>query len=77
MGVTCESREIGNKRIIWPKFEKNILNNKFRIRMLSKADVDEVSELWRMSYPELYGSSSRYDWVYYSDQYDRKIAFQE
>ncbi len=77
MGITCETREIRIKQIIWPKFETSILDNKFKIRMLNKADTDEVSKLWRKSYPELYGSSTRYDWVYYPNQYGENIGFRE
>ncbi|MFV2016275.1 MAG: hypothetical protein ACC656_12655, partial [Candidatus Heimdallarchaeota archaeon] len=75
MGTTCETREIEKKQIIWPKFEKSILGNKFKIRMLHRIDAEEVSMLWRRSYPELYGSSIRYDWVFYPTKYEEKIAF--
>jgi hypothetical protein len=77
MGKTCETREIREKRIVWPKIEKNILNNKYKIRMVRKVDVSQVADLWRKSYPELYGSSKSYDWIYYPNQYESKITFLE
>lgn len=77
MGKTCKTRVIKKKQIVWPKFEMDLPNNKFKIRMLNKVDTEEVSKLWRKSCPELYGSSIRYDWVHDPDQYEKKITFSE
>jgi hypothetical protein len=77
MGQTCETREISEKKIIWPYFEREIYDGSYKIRMLKESEVDEIAELWRISYPELYGSSNRYEWVLYPQKYNRKIAFQE
>ncbi|MHA2275262.1 MAG: hypothetical protein ACXAC2_05825 [Candidatus Kariarchaeaceae archaeon] len=77
MGTTCETREIKDKKVVWPHFDKILFNGKYRLRILKKADVKEAAELWKMCYPELFGSSHKYAWVLDPDQYENKIPFQE
>jgi hypothetical protein len=70
-------REISDKKVIWPFYEKTMSHGKVGLRLLEKKDVDYVSELWRECYGELYGSSLKYDWVLYSEQYQNHVAFKE
>jgi hypothetical protein len=37
MGTTCETREIKDKKVVWPHFDKILFNGKYRLRILKKA----------------------------------------
>ena len=74
MGKTCETRHIEHKRVIWPYLDRDF-TEKFRGRVLSRADIDEVTELWRVCYPEVYGSSQ--DWILYPQEYAQKVALKD
>ncbi len=71
------TREIKDKIVIWPYYEQTWKSGEISIRILEKKDVDEVAELWRMCYGELYGSSLKYEWVLYSERYETYVAFKE
>lgn len=74
MAKTCETRKIKEKKIIWPDREK-VIDDRFVIRAMGRKDVDEVTELWRASYPEVYGSI--HEWMLFPDEYEQKMAFKE
>lgn len=74
MGKTCKTREIREKKIIWPYREK-IVNDRFVIRAIDRKDINQVTELWRASYPEVYGSI--HEWILFPEEYEQKIAFRE
>ena len=45
MGRTCETRDISEKKVIWPDIEQEIFRGKFKIRPIYKKDLDKnVSE---------------------------------
>ena len=75
MGKTCKTRVIRDKRIVWPLLERDVFDGEFRFRPISRKDIDEAAELWKMCYPEAYGSPI--EWPLYPDQYESKVAFRE
>ena len=74
MGKTCKTRELREKKIIWPYREK-IVDNKFVIRIMERKEITQVTELWKASYPEVYGSI--HEWILFPEEYDQKVAFKE
>lgn len=77
MGKTCMTRPIHDKKVIWPYAAVRMINSRFRGRMLGEKDFEAAAELWRSAYPELYGSSSKYEWLLYPEQYEGKVAVSE
>jgi len=77
MGKTCATRPIGDKRIVWPFIDETLLNGKFKGRMIGENDFEKAAELWRSAYPEIFGSSSKYEWLLYPDQYKGRVALSE
>ena len=76
MAKTCKTREIREKKVIWPKFHlESYFGGKYRARVLRSADVEEVAELWRMGYPEIYGSN--YDFVLYPEKIKERVALED
>lgn len=75
MGRTCKTRAIPEKKVIWPDINKDILQGKFKIRPLCRGDINKVVELWKMSYPELYGGS--HEWMLIPEEYEEKVTMQE
>jgi hypothetical protein len=73
MGTSCKTREIRDKRVVWPLMkEKLICGDAFRLRLMGRGDQEAVAELWRQSYPELYGSI--HGWMLFPDEYDARVA---
>jgi len=76
MGSTCELREMGNKKVVWPLVDHIDLDNpNFRLRTITHSDLDEVAALWRASYPEVYGSV--HEWILDPEAYKERVAFAE
>lgn len=76
MGKTCETREIKEKKVTWPDFGAVTLpDGRFRTRKIKRDEVEEVAEVWRRSYPEVYGSE--YEFVLFPEEYEDKIALAE
>ena len=75
MGKTCEKRVICEKKVIWPEIDKKLFGNSIRIRSICLGDVDEAAELWRMSYPEVYGSP--HEWILHPEEYNEHVALKE
>ncbi len=76
MGLSCELREIKEKRVIWPLINQIDPNNpNFRLRTVTRNDLEEVAELWRASYPEVYGSV--HEWILDPQEYEKRVAFAE
>ena len=71
------TRDIKDKKVTWPYYEKDINNGELKIRIIEKKDCVEIAELWRVCYGELYGSSLKYDWVLYPQRYETNVAFSE
>lgn len=77
MKRTIITREIEDKKVIWPYYERKLYDGAIKIRIIEKKDCIEVAELWRMNYGELYGSTLKYDWVLYPKRYESNVAFKE
>jgi hypothetical protein len=77
MGTSCKTSKIREKKVVWPMTitEENFLGGKFRIRPIGKGDIDRVAELWRESYPEVYGS--QHEWILFPEEYEGKVALIE
>ena len=76
MGNYCELREIADKKVIWPRIDQwDPDNPDLRLRAITHDDIEAVTELWRASYPEVYGSI--HEWVLHPGEYKDRIAFEE
>ena len=76
MGQSCELREIGGKKIVWPMIENmDPGDTDFRLRAIRRTDLEAVAELWRISYPEVYGSV--HEWILDPTEYEKRVAFAE
>lgn len=76
MGKTCELRQIVDKRVIWPfidHMDPDVSN--FRLRSITRDDLEAVAELWRAAYPEVYGSV--HEWILDPEAYEERVAFAE
>lgn len=75
MAKTCKTREIEEKKVVWPKFHLESYLGRYRARILREADLEKAAELWRAGYPEVYGSN--YDFVLYPERIREKVALEE
>lgn len=76
IGKSCKLKEIKDKKVIWPLIDHTDPDNpNFRLRVITRKDVDAVAELWRTSYPEVYGSI--HEWILHPEEYEGKVAFAE
>ncbi len=62
MGQSCELRDIKEFQISWPKIKMDdqMKVKNCSLRYMSAKDVDEVIELWKNVYPEVYGSTHQF-----------------
>ena len=62
MGQSCQLKDIAEFRIHWPKLTtaSNLTNNDLIMRYMCGNDIDEVVELWKNVYPEVYGSTHQF-----------------
>lgn len=73
MGKTCKSREIKDKQVVWPRFDvPSLMKGKFRVRTTGKADLEKAAELWKASYPEVYGTD--YGFLLYPEEIEKRAA---
>jgi hypothetical protein len=76
MGKSCELRKIKDKKVVWPLVDYMDPDEpNFRLRAIARKDIKEVAELWRASYPEVYGSV--HEWILDPDEYEKRAAFAE
>ena len=76
MGKSCELLKISDKRVVWPLIDHTDPKQpNFRLRTITQKDIEAVAELWRASYPEVYGSV--HEWILYPDEYKKRVAFAE
>jgi hypothetical protein len=76
MGKSCLTRPIAEKRVVWTRPEpRRHLEGRFVGRPLERRDIPAAAELWRQSYPELYGSS--HDFMLYPEDYEARMALAE
>lgn len=72
MGASCQTRKIREKKVRWPLIKRGLLDGAFRIRIPGRGDLDRLTEFWRSSYPEGYGSSL--EWIYSPAAYHEAVA---
>jgi hypothetical protein len=77
MTKNIETRKIGDKKVLWPNLENHPLDSRFCARFVSENDFEKAALLWKKSYPELYGSSKQYSWVFYPEEYKDKVLLKE
>ena len=76
MAQTCRTRSIQEKVVCWAKPEpRESRDRRFVVRPLARADFDAAAELWRQSYPEVYGSS--HNFMLFPEDYDDRMAVAE
>jgi hypothetical protein len=76
MGLTCRTRPIREKQVIWVKpVPQTHLSGRFVARALARADIPQAAELWRWAYPEVYGSA--HDFILFPEEYESRIALTE
>lgn len=76
MGNSCELRKAGEKKVVWPLLDYvDPGNPDFRIRTITRNDLEAVAGLWLASYPEVYGSV--HEWILDPEEYEDRVAFFE
>lgn len=76
MGQSCQTRPIREKRVFWIKPEpETVLDGRFIVRPLRRADIDRAADLWRWAYPEVYGSG--HDFILFPEEYEARITLTE
>ena len=76
MAATCQTRPIQQKRIVWTKIEsKPFGQSRYQVKALRGSMVESASELWRLAYPELYGSP--HEFLLDPDRYEPAVALEE
>lgn len=53
----CKFKSLDDRKISWPNIEKNILDNKYRLRPLREDEIDQIVDIYRVGFPELYGNT--------------------
>jgi hypothetical protein len=77
MTENIATRKIKDKKVIWPNLENHPFDSRFYAKFVSEKDFEKASLLWRKSYPELYGSSEQYSWIFYPEEYSDKVLLNE
>lgn len=77
MTKNLKTRKIKDKSVVWPDFRDHKQDARFKAEFLSENEFDKAAELWKLSYPELYGSSELYSWIFYPEEYDGKVLVSE
>ena len=73
--LSCEVREIKEKKIVWPDMIKRDLGDGIVSRIIEKKDIVNVAEFWRESYPEIYGS--QHEWMLCPEEYEGRVALKD
>jgi len=73
MATTCRTRPVTAKRIVWPRIEpREYEEGRYRVALLRRDLIDSAARLWRLGYPELYGSP--HEFLLDPEEYDRWVA---
>ncbi|MCX9073476.1 MAG: hypothetical protein OIN88_02300 [Candidatus Methanoperedens sp.] len=62
----CRFKSLKEKKMSWPAMEKYVLDGKYRLRPLREDEIDEIVEIYRTGYPELFGNT-HYEFVLWSE----------
>jgi hypothetical protein len=53
----CGFKSLTEKKMSWPKIEnKYILENKYMLRPIKEEEIEEIVEVYRVGYPDVYGN---------------------
>ena len=76
MASTCRTRPIQQKRVVWTKVESEPFDQgRYQVKALRSSLVKSAAELWRLAYPELYGSP--HEFLLDPDRYEPAVALEE
>jgi hypothetical protein len=54
----CKFKSLKERKISWSTNEKYVLDGKYLLRPSRKDEIDEVVEIYRAGFPELYGNTN-------------------
>ena len=62
MGQSCQLKDVAEFQVNWPilSIAKNLKNSDLSMRYMRGNDINEVVELWKDVYPEVYGSTHQF-----------------
>jgi len=76
MAVTCKTRPVGEKMIVWNRFESEPFEEgRFQAKVISLRHIDSAASVFRKAYPEVYGSP--HEFVLVPERYKEHIALDE
>lgn len=76
MGKSCELRTLKKKHVTWPDIGNvPVEDTAFHFRVMREKDAGAVAELWRVSYPEVYGSV--HEWILDPSEHLKRCALIE
>ena len=76
MATTCRTRPVFPKRVTWPKLDPvDVEPGKYRVTLLRRDLVESAARLWRLGYPELFGSP--HEFLLDPAEYPRWVALWE
>ena len=77
MGQSCRLKDISEFRVNWPKLvtADELAHANLLMRYMRRSDIDEVVELWKNMYPEVYGSTHQF--VFDSEWYADNVLLEE
>jgi hypothetical protein len=69
----CKFKSIKEKKMSWPIIEKKyILNNKVVLRLIKEQEIEEIVQVYREGFPDLYDNNI-YDAVLYTERLYNKL----
>ena len=76
MATTCRTRPPREKRLTWTKVDTEpLLNGCYQAKPLRRELIESAAHLWRMAYPEVYGSP--HEFLLDPDRYEQLIALED
>ena len=76
MATTCRTRPAREKCVTWKRVQSEpLMDGKYQVRPLRRELIESAVELWRISYPEIYGSP--HEFLLDPDQYPRMVALED
>ena len=77
MGQSCQLKDVAEFQVNWPilSIAKNLKNSDLSMRYMRGNDINEVVELWKDVYPEVYGSTHQF--IFDSQWYGGNVLLDE
>ena len=51
----CKFKSLNDRKISWPVMEREVLDGKYLLRPLKEDEIEEIVEVYRLGYPDVYG----------------------